>query len=92
MANSTSSPPSPLTLGDSGDMGSRASPVVSAYNLDRFVDQTKYDDGTLHGRLLDNKDQPLPDAHVLSYEARAVAVIAACDAVLNRDFAEAHPK
>jgi hypothetical protein len=85
MASNTNSPPSTLTLGRSGDAGSGASPTANVYNLTRFLEQKKYDDGTLHGRVSDYATcTPLQDTHVSTYEARAAVAVAACDAVLGR--------
>ncbi|KAH6622726.1 hypothetical protein F5144DRAFT_605274 [Chaetomium tenue] len=60
--------------------------TTSSANLDRFLQQAEHDDGTLHGRTSNHTYRPLPDTHIPSYEARAAAAIAACDAVLGRHF------
>lgn len=92
MESNTASPPSTLTLGLSSDAGSRTSPVANAYNLNRFLGQNQYDDSTLHDRVSHHTSHPLPDAYVLAYKARATAIVAACDALLNRDLSQPHPK
>lgn len=92
MANNTGPPPSSITLGRSDDAGSRSSPTVNAHNLTRFLLENKYNDGTLYGRVSDQTTfKPPLNAHVLTYQARAAAAVAACDAALGTSSSETVP-
>ncbi|EAQ84075.1 predicted protein [Chaetomium globosum CBS 148.51] len=79
--NNTGSPASTIS-----HPSSSTSITPSSANLDRFLQQAEHDDGTLHGRASNRTYRPFPDIHIPSYEARAAAAIAACDAVLGCHF------
>jgi hypothetical protein len=61
----------------SGSSESVQSATKITYNIDRYVDQDIFDDGTIHGRVPDHAS---PDGCVNFYEARARNIIAAFDA------------
>ena len=75
------------TLGRSDHSGSQTGSSTNStttpnsdglpYNLDRFLEQDMFDDGTLHGRVPEDEFSPRPDDCEPFYEARAANAIAA---------------
>jgi len=61
--------------------GSETSTPTCTYNLDRFIAQDMYGDGTMHGRVQDQHGSPhRPNVRDPFYQARAATAIAVFDA------------
>jgi hypothetical protein len=70
------------TLGRS-DHSNSPRKAADTYNLDRFLEQDKYSDGTIYGRMQDQAPHPHPNTRMPFYQARATNIISGFDAALR---------